>query len=331
MAFSFDIGGATFAAKSAFVDDTQVVRFTNWTRADRFKRQTIAQIEELEYAIEVDRFLEAESVSLDGLYLYSPAMVADVQEAADAHKAILKSGGIESDAPDPCPAEPDNLAQSPNTGNSAKQGETNVFQFDTANNGASGPFIAWTPRGTQDGSVPAKSFYLRTQDGKEPLDAFQKGVVLDIENMKTGWQRSEGVVGQAPEWKWNQTVAHMMPQPGDDWSKGFSIRCAIGGGDTATWEQASTAVWDAFACIVPDLQQGPGDGSLPLVRLVDTKPMQFKRGSTVAPVLEVIKWVPRPDCLKEGAQPIATDPAPVPAQAAKPAPEPAPADSDLDF
>jgi len=122
-----------------------------------------------------------------------------------------------------------------------------------------------------------------------------------------------------------------MPQPGEGWSKGFSIRCAIGGGEAATWEQASTAVWDAFTGIVPALQQGPGDGSLPLVRIVDTKPMQFKRGSTVAPVLEVVKWVPRPDCLKEGATPIATEPAPAPAQAEKPAPAPEPASGSYGF
>ena len=327
MAFQFDSGGATFKTKSAFVDDTMQVSFTDWQKADRFKRQTIAQIEELEYSVEVDRFLEAETVVIDGLYLYSPAMVAEIMEAAETHKAILKSGGVERDAPDPCPAEPDNSAQMPKTGNSATKGKV-MFQFDTANTGASGPFIAWTPRGTQDGSVPAKSFYLRTSEGKQPLDAFQKGVVLDIHNMKTGWQKSEGIAGQAPEWKWNQTVAHMMPQPGDDWSKGFSIRCAIGGGETATWEQASTAVWDAFTGIVPALQQGPGDGSLPLVRMVDIKAMQFKRGSTVAPVLEVVKWVPRPDCLKDDAPAIATEPDPT--QAA-PAPEPATADSDLDF
>jgi len=196
-----DTGGDGFVTKSAFVDDTQIVRFTDYTRADRFKRQTIAQIEALEYSVEVDRFLEAESVTLDGLHLYSPQMAADVQEAADTQKAILKSGGVEADAPDPHPAEPGNPAQLPNIGKPANAKGKTMFQFDTANNGASGPFIAWTPRGTQDGTVPAKSFYLRTTDGKEALEAFKTGVVMDIENMKTGWQMSEGIVGQAPEWK----------------------------------------------------------------------------------------------------------------------------------
>jgi hypothetical protein len=56
-----------------------------------------------------------------------------------------------------------------------------------------------------------------------------------------------------------------------------------------------------------------------MVKLTDTKAMQFKRGSTVSPVLTIAKWVPRPDALKDGAAAgIAIEPA-----AAKPAPAPA--------
>jgi hypothetical protein len=55
-----------------------------------------------------------------------------------------------------------------------------------------------------------------------------------------------------------------------------------------------------------------------MVKLTDTKAMQFKRGSTVSPVLTIAKWVPRPDALKDGAAAgIATEPA-----APKPAPAP---------
>lgn len=201
-----------------------------------------------------------------------------------------------------------------------------MFDFDTGGGGVEGPFISWSARGTQDGTIPAKSFFLRTTEGKSPLDAFEKGVVLDIANMKTGWQKSEGIVGQAPEWKWNQSVAHMAPQPGEDWKKGIHIRCAIGGGQTAIWEQAGVAAWDAFAKLVPALQQGPGDGSLPMIRMTGVEVMQFKRGSTAAPKLEVVKWMARPDCLKEQAS-IATEPQ----QPAQPAPATAPVDDDLDF
>lgn len=207
-----------------------------------------------------------------------------------------------------------------------------AFDMDTGNSGSDGPWIAWSARGTQDGAIPAKSFLLRDKDGKHHFPGFEKGVVLDIVKMKTGWQRSDGVAGQAPEWKWNASISRMEAQPGDDYKKGFSIPCAIGGGKTASWEQAGAAVWNAFTALVPALQQGPGDGSLPLVRMTGTKFEQFARGSTNTPILEVIKWVPRPDCLKEGFA-AATDPTPEPAPAPKPQPVPAATadDDDLPF
>jgi hypothetical protein len=107
-----------------------------------------------------------------------------------------------------------------------------MFTFDTGSNGASGPFLAWSARGTQDGAVGPRKFFIRDGGTKTEYDA-SKGFVLDIEGMKTGFQRSEGVAGVAPEWKWNASVTQMMASPGDDWKKGFSIRCAIGGGSTS--------------------------------------------------------------------------------------------------
>lgn len=197
------------------------------------------------------------------------------------------------------------------------------FDMDSGSTGAEGPWISWSARGTQDGEIPAKSFYLRDEGEKSELDAFKSGVVMDIDNMKTGWQHSEGVVGQAPDWKWNQSIKVMMPAPSDEYKKGFEIRCAIGGGKAATWQQAGAAVWNAFAALVPALRGQPG-GKLPLVRMTGTKAVQFKRGSTVEPIFEVVKWVDRPDCLNEQAAPIATEEEkPKQAQAKKPAPAPA--------
>ena len=58
--------------------------------------------------------------------------------------------------------------------------------------------------------------------------------------------------------------------------------------------------------------------------MTGTKAQQFKRGSTVEPVLEVVNWVDRPDCLKEGfAAGVDTGKPHKPA----PAPQPAPADA----
>lgn len=194
-----------------------------------------------------------------------------------------------------------------------------MFILDTGSEGgAAGPFLAWSARGTQDGSVPPRSFYVRDGGNKTPMDA-TKGIVIDIEDMKTGWQHSEGIAGVAPEWKWNPSPAQMMPSPGEGWKKGFSIKCAIGGGKTATWEQSGAAVWQALTELAPKLAQQPAKGQLPVVRMTDAQLLQFKKGSTVVPVLEIVKWVDRPDALKEGAAAgiaLAPTPAPAPVQAA---------------
>jgi hypothetical protein len=192
--------------------------------------------------------------------------------------------------------------------------------------------MAWSARGSQDGEINSKTFYVRDGGTKTPIDA-TKGFVMDIASLKTGWQRSEGIAGVAPEWKWNPSPAQMMPAPGDDWKKGISVKVAIGGGKVATWEQAGAATWQAIVKLAPSLQQQPAPNMLPLVRMVGTDAMQFKRGSTIAPVLEVVKWVERPDCLNQNAvagfaiEPAAPAPAPQPA----PQPAPAPVDEDLEF
>lgn len=200
----------------------------------------------------------------------------------------------------------------------------NAFtNFDTGGSGGSeGPWVQWSARGTLDGAVPAKSFLIRDQDGKKKFDGFDTGVILDISTMKTGWCYSSGATGEAPDWKMNASLAQFAPDPssGDrDYKKGFKIRCAIGGGKTASWDQAGASVWNAFVALVPELQKQPSPDMLPLVRCTGAKFEQFKRGSTNTPILEVVKWVARPDCLKEGAAAgIATDPAPAAAAAPQP-------------
>ena len=204
---------------------------------------------------------------------------------------------------------------------------TNPFtDFDEGNEGSQGPWLGWTARGTNDGQIPAKSFYIRDENGKRHTTCFDKGVVFDIYAMKTGWEYSEGIAGVAPDWKWNASVSNMQPQPearsaDTSWKKGFSIPCAISKTETATWEQAGAAAWGGFAALVPELAKGP-EGKLPVIKLVDTVFRQFKRGSTVEPIFTIVKWVDRPDALKEGVQAgIAVDPAPAPQPAPTPAPE----------
>ena len=316
--FKIDTGSQPPTPKSSVVDETQRIVFTTFARADRAKRQIIENLWTCETLEDLSNYLEGESLLIDALYLYNPAMAHEIAEAEAECRACLTASAH------PSRAEPGTSqdAQQPNPASLAMKGKT-MFNFDAGAGGSEGPWLQWSARGTQDGAVPPRSFYVRDEGGKTPFD-MSNGIVLDIWNMKTGWQRSEGIAGKAPEWKWNPTPAQMLPSPGDDYKKGIQIRVALGGGKAATWEQAGAAVWNAFAELVPAIQAGATDQALlPLVRMTGAKVEQYARGGTVIPTLEVVKWVPRPDCLKADAPTIATAPAAAPQAPAQPAPAPA--------
>jgi hypothetical protein len=174
--------------------------------------------------------------------------------------------------------------------------------FDAGGDGSQGPWLSWSARGTQDGTVPPKSFFIRDSDGKTTFDGFTTGgVVLDIETVQTGWCYTSGATGDAPEWKMNHDLSSFAPKPGDDYKKGFKMRCAIGGGETASWDQSGAGAWNSFVALVPEFAKQPAPGKLPLVKMIDVKHEQFKRGSTQTPIFSIVDWVERPDCLKEGA------------------------------
>ena len=198
------------------------------------------------------------------------------------------------------------------------------FEFDTGATSSEGPWLGWSARGSQDGTIPPKSFYLRDGDGKAVFAGFEAGVVFDIRTLRTGWCRSEGVPGVPPEWVWNDTPAKFGPKPGPDFKKGFQIRCAIGGGRVATWEQSGAAAWNALTALIPAIQGGPGGDKLPTVRMTGSKLERFARGSTSTPILEIDKWVDPPACLTESVEAgIQSDAPPEPSRQAGVTPNPA--------
>jgi hypothetical protein len=210
----------------------------------------------------------------------------------------------------------------------------NAFSDFDQGTTSQGPWLGWSARGAQDGSVPPKSFYLRDENGRKPFD-MTKGIILDLDTVKTGWCYSSGIVGQPPEWRWNATVSRFESRPSDDHKKGFQIRVAVGGGNTATWEDSGAGAWNAFAALAPQLAQGP-EGKLPMIKMTGVKDEKYARGGTSIATLEVVKWVDRPDCLKEGVQAGIDTGGEEPAQAPQQqqqqaAPAPAAADEDLEF
>lgn len=85
-------------AKAATIDATMTVRFTDWTRADRTKRQIIAAIEACETISELEKYMIAEDLMLEALFLFDNEMCGDVEDAYRDHKSIL-SHGTDTGAP----------------------------------------------------------------------------------------------------------------------------------------------------------------------------------------------------------------------------------------
>lgn len=182
------------------------------------------------------------------------------------------------------------------------------FDFDEGSSGESaGPYVSWHAREKLDGSMPSRSFSLRGEDGIENITAqFKKGVVFDVETLKTGWCYSDGTPGVAPEWVWNTTPARFdQPQPPDRganrWKKGFSIRVAIDKGRPATWSQSGAGSWAGLCSLMRAIKSDDGGGEVVVAAMSDVEEIRFAKGGTSAPVFTIKKWSARPDCLNAEA------------------------------
>lgn len=335
MTFAIDTGATELPfAKSAVVDDTQVIRFTDYARADRAKRQVIEALQSTETPEDADAFIASESLVIDALFLAYPDMAEEISEAHQDHRALVNPV-----TRDPRPAEPGRAgAPAPITviAQSPKSKGSKMFTIDTGSDGGSlGPWFTWTSEGSARKGLAPESWVLRykaegeTEWRNDAIAAFTKGCVMDLDSLKLGWEK-DGGKGVAPERRWNPSISQSTPRPSEDkkpgggfvWGKALSVRCAIGDGKAATWEQASFGAYEAFSSLAKQIEaQYPGDGTLPLVMQTGVDRRTLPNGSTSIPILSIVKWVPRPDCLKAEAPKIATETAPAPAP--KPAPAPA--------
>lgn len=197
------------------------------------------------------------------------------------------------------------------------------FSIDTGSTGSQGPWISWSSNGSAEKGFTPRSWVLRdkTEDGRTVetmISAFVNGCILDLDSLKLGWEK-DGAKGMAPERRWNPSVAQSTPRPDEgkkqsgafSWSRALSVRCAIGGGKAATWEQGSFGAYDAFAKLAKQIEaQWSGQSQngllLPLVKQTAVDKRDLPSGSANIPVLMIESWVARPDCLKADAPKIAT-------------------------
>lgn len=163
-------------------------------------------------------------------------------------------------------------------------------------------YMSWSAKGTEDGSVPAKNFFVKSGSGdKVVVTAIKEkgdGVIMDIYNMKTGWQRffPDGSV----EWVYNDDLKDWKPRPSDEHKQGISVDCVIND-KLVVWRQAGYAIIEGFKSMSASLKEAK-DGKLPVVKLKDVKQEKFKVGSTQIPILEVTDWVDRPFVLEAQAE-----------------------------
>lgn len=182
--------------------------------------------------------------------------------------------------------------------------------IDFGPQGSAGPFVQWNAKESVDGSFPGRTWTLRTKEEKLAFKAWEGGVVLDIEAMKTGWCFSTGQAGQAPEWKWNESLSKFGPQPPDRglerWKRGFAIPLAYGRGkdDYAVWEQAQAGSWQAFVALIGIIKAASPKGAagqLPMLRQIGVEKIESSKGITFAPRFEIVRWVDRPAALAADA------------------------------
>ena len=281
-----DTGDHVATARSVMVESGQSIRHVDGARAERECRKIIAAIWTHETEADLDAYMAAESLSIDALHLFSPFLSAQIDAAAEEVRHSLIGGrDCASRLSDAKPASSNALR--------GKSEKRRMIDIDTGET-SSGPFINW--------KAQRKEFELRvSKDDKRSVDAFTRGVVLDLENLRIGWQHSEYALGKAPSWTWWPTPNSRVEKPSDDHKWGMSLPCAIGDGEVAVWEQAGAAVQAAIVHLKPQLDAAPG-GKLPVVKLSGVAEKRFNVGSTTYPQLAVVKWVDRPDCLKGGAQ-----------------------------
>ena len=188
-----------------------------------------------------------------------------------------------------------------------------------------------------------KSWVLRGKDENDTkfehvVEAFAKGCVLDLDTLQLGWMK-DGATGQAPEKKWNPHFSQATPRPDESksegggfaWRNALSVRVAIGGGETATWEDEGWGVYLGFSNMIQNLIN-PGFaaniGKCPHVRCIGYVKQGSGQKSTSIPQFEIVAWVDRPAALMEDAPQIASAPQP---SAPVAAPAPRPSANEVDF
>jgi hypothetical protein len=180
-------------------------------------------------------------------------------------------------------------------------------------------------------NAKAGRWYTKDDDGNE-IEVTNMIAIFDFANIKTGWLSFNP--GVAPEFRFDSAPGSSDAQsPGDNYKRGFVVNVFsqknLGGvrelaANSGAMNTAVNDVYDAYEA-APERAQG----MLPVVKCVRVDPVTSKHGTNYHPVLEVIKWAPRPPEFDEtptnGTGSVATPVVQTPATPSVPPPQPAPA------
>ena len=179
-----------------------------------------------------------------------------------------------------------------------------MFEFDSGDQGSSGPYLKWHVQGNKQ--ISENSFSIKESGEGQPrvdvTDKMKKSVVIDIDNFRTGWSLF-------PDWQWNASVKKYEKSPGKDWTRGFSVPVAFADGQTATWLQAnSVGAWESFAGLARGVDPNARpDGKFPVVKFTSVNEKKLKKGSTSVAGFTFVKWIDRPESLDAAADEPAID------------------------
>jgi hypothetical protein len=158
--------------------------------------------------------------------------------------------------------------------------------------GGAGPWLRFHPRNSEDGTIPAGSWSLKTSDGgREVIDAMSRGVPFDLFKLKTGYERSSGgLKGQAPDRVWGDSPSKRPQRPGPEWAPAQRVPVGVSRTQVAEWTQSGAGAWQGLCHLIRQVQAGipANPGKVPVMRQVSLLRSDRGRGVTLIPQWELV-------------------------------------------
>ena len=167
-------------------------------------------------------------------------------------------------------------------------------------------------------NAKAGRWYTKPSDGGEEFEIEKEEMtaVWDFANAKTGYFLF--AEGMAPEKIYDPSLSQAAPKPDNPKAKrGVEIRLFFKELGVREFSTTSTFVLGQINDIYDqyEAQAGANEGKLPVVQYTGNKKETNKHGTNYAPLLEIVRWVPRPAALSEEKEEAKPEPKPEPKKA----------------